>query len=75
MVDGLGDAQPAVWPIAADMEEEKMELPQKVPKLRKHWQPLFITENFLADKDEITLEAFALKDRKLKMLGQRVTRY
>ena len=34
-----------------------------------------MAENFLADKPVLELEHFALKDRKLRMLGERVTRF
>lgn len=62
------------WPLAADLEEAAEAVPAKASKRRKEWAPLFITENFLAGQDEITLDAFALKNRKLQLLGSRVTR-
>ena len=61
------------WTVADDIEDETNSGMSRPKRLRKEWAPLFITEDFLSKTEAPTLEAFALKDRKLRMLGERVT--
>ena len=52
-----------------------LSVPKKKSKARSAQAPLFIAEDFLADDPVLELEQHALKDRKLRMLGERVTRH
>ena len=35
---------------------------------------MFISKDFLKETEEISLEAFALKDKKIKTLGRKITK-
>ena len=50
-----------------------LDIPKVKPKKHRKWAPLFNYSDFLADDPVLELEYHALKDRKLRMLGQRAT--
>ena len=58
-----------VWPIADDLA--MAEAPQRShhTKKKKDWEPLFISEGVFQPHEQPKVEDYALKDRKLRMLG------
>ena len=51
-----------------------MDIPKIKAKSRRSWAPIFFADDFLADDPVLELEHYALKERKLRMLGERVTK-
>jgi hypothetical protein len=68
------DTDLEVWEHEKDRMELTLNVSKKKTKARPDWAPLFIAEDFLADDPVLELEHYSLKDRKLRMLGERVTR-
>jgi len=62
-----------VWVITDDTEGLEALKATLIPRKKKEWTTLFISEGFFTPQDQPKLEDYALKDRKLRMLGQRVT--
>ena len=62
-----------VWSIKEDVEEVDALKTTLIPRKKREWAPLFTSEDFFPPNDQPKLEDYALKDRKLRMLGQRVT--
>ena len=67
------DSDLKVYDIDEDRRELSIDLPKKLPKHQLPWAPLFNSADFLADKPVMELEHYALKDRKIRMLGHRAT--
>ena len=51
-----------------------MDIPKIKAKSGHSWAPIFFVGDFLADDPVLELEYYALKERKLRMLGERVTK-
>ena len=69
----LDDLQ--VWPLAEDMESFEAAASSRNLKKKRDWEPIFVSEGFFSPQDQPKVEDYKLKDRKLRMLGQRVTSY
>ena len=57
------------------MEDESVQIVKPKKKVGQEWAPLFIGSTFLATEPVLELEQHTLKDRKMRMLGERVSRY
>ena len=55
--------------INIDMQLAQTERPKASKKWSQTWQPLFHTNGFLKEHEELKLEDFALKDRQLRSYG------
>ena len=62
-----------VYPVIEDLEAAANQQPATVSRRRKHWEPLFFSNHFLAEYEELSLEAFALKKRQLRRIGKEVS--
>ena len=62
-----------VWNIEKDHENRPLDIPKLKTKSNRSWAPLFSSGEFLAEDPVLELEHHALKDRKLRMLGERMT--
>ena len=67
------DSDLRVYDLDKDRRELTIDLPKKLPKHHLPWASLFNSADFMADKPVMELENYVLKDRKIRMLGQRAT--
>ena len=63
-----------IWNIEKDQQNRILDIPKIRAKPGRSWAPVFFVNDFLADDPVLELEHFALKERKLRMLGERVTK-
>ena len=68
------DSKLSEWEIEIDKKDESINLARPTKKSIRDWAPLFISSTFLADDPILELDRYACKDRKLKLLGQQVSR-
>ena len=61
------------YSVTADLEAATEERTAVASRRRRQWAPLFISNDFLAEYETITLEDFALKKRQLRRIGKQVT--
>ena len=64
-----------MWQLEEDLEDESSTVPQPPIKSKRDWAPLFLAADYLSSDPVLELEQHTLKDRKRRMLGERVTRY
>ena len=63
------------WDIEDDQEDDSVQPARPKAKKNSDWAPLFLSSTFLADEPVLELDRYACKDRKLRLLGERVSRY
>ena len=62
-----------VWTLADDIDSTSLDSQPIKARKKKDWEPHFISEGFFDAQEQPNIEDYLLKDRKLRMLGQRVT--
>ena len=67
--------EPDVWQLEQDLEDESVTLQQSRGKSVRDWAPLFLAADYLATGPVLELQQHTLKDRKMRMLGERVSRH
>ena len=74
-VSQTSDEDLKVWNIEKDQEKRHLDIPNLKAKSRRRWAPIFFADDFLAEDPVLELEHHALNERKLRMLGERVSRW